>query len=744
MVSLLVLNEANIAYFYINSGEMDLYMKALRITLISLLAVIVAQPAMSQRRDLTLAADKVFEIGEYFNAVDKYKKASSKEKDREKKTEISYKIGLCYFLAKTPKRAETYFKRAISRNYANPKVHYYYGETLKLNNKIDEAKLALEEYLKAVPNDSVAIRSYMACDSISVWMENPSRYQVENAKDFNSRENDFSPVYVSEDYRELYFTSSRDGAEGNKPHGATGESFADIFMTRLDNKMKWTVPTPINKNINTEYDDGTPWISEDGGTMYFTRCRFDKEEALGCQIMSSTQTGDVWSEPMVFPISHDSVVIAHPSLTNDELTMYFASNLFGGQGGKDIWKVTRDSKSGEWGQPDNLGPEINTPGNEMFPSVRGDSTLYFSSDGHLGMGGLDIFKATLSSEEKWTLENMKYPINSIGDDFGIIFQRKEEQGYFTSNRSSDTKGGDDIFSFVLPTKKFTIAGRVINEETEEPIDKADVRLIGSDGTSLEYATDSTGAFDFKLKPETDYIVVSLKKDYLNAKVRETTVGLPESRDFDVVLVMPPIFRPIELPNILYDLAKWDLRPESLVALDELVETLEDNPNITIELMSHTDVRPFRIMTNLELSQNRAQSVVDYLISKGIPTDRLEARGYGPEVPRVIDEKIAEEYEFLTAKDSLSKDFIEALPENDQQEVAHQLNRRTEFRVLKTDYVAKSLRDKNMNVEDQLLQMGQEELKQGRKGGGAFKKSGKGEALKRLNKIGAKKGGIKIP
>jgi peptidoglycan-associated lipoprotein len=220
--------------------------------------------------------------------------------------------------------------------------------------------------------------------------------------------------------------------------------------------------------------------------------------------------------------------------------------------------------------------------------------------------------------------------------------------------------------------------------------------------------------------------------------------LPESRDFDVVLVMPPIFRPIELPNILYDLAKWDLRPESLVALDELVETLEDNPNITIELMSHTDVRPFRIMTNLELSQNRAQSVVDYLISKGIPADRLEARGYGPEVPRVIDEKIAEEYEFLTAKDSLSKVFIEALPENDQQEVAHQLNRRTEFRVLKTDYVAKSLRDKNMNVEDQILQMGQEELRQGRKGGGAFKKTGKAESLKRLNKTGVKKGGIKIP
>jgi len=647
-------------------------------------------------------------------------------------------------LSNETKRAETYFKRAIGRKFPDPIVHYYYAETLKINNKQEEAKAAFEEYFKLVPDDSVALRSYQACDSVAVWRENPTRYQVENAKDFNSRENDFSPIFVSDDYRELYFTSSRDGAEGNKPHGATGESFTDIFMTRLDNKMKWTVPTPIDKMVNTMYDDGTPWVSQDGGTMYFTRCRFDKEEELGCQILETKKAGNVWTEPNVLPISHDSVVIAHPSLTDDELTMYFASNLFGGHGGKDIWKVVRNDRNGEWGPPDNLGIDINTTGNEMFPTVRGDSTLYFSSDGHLGMGGLDIFKATLTSEGGWIVENMKYPMNSEGDDFGIVFQRQEEQGYFTSNRASDTKGGDDIFSFLLPTKKYSLAGVVINEETEDPIHKADVRLIGSDGTNLEYATDSSGIFSFKLKPETDYIVVSLKKGYLNAKVRETTMGIPESRDFDVTLVMAPIERPIELPNILYDLAKWDLRPESMVALDDLVETLEDNPNITIELMSHTDIRPFRTMTNLELSQNRAQSVVDYLITKGVLGDRLKARGYGPEVPRVIDEKLAAEYEFLAVSDSLSKDYIEALPETDQQEIAHQLNRRTEFRVLSTDFVPQTMKDQNMNLDDQILKMGQEELLKGKKSGGAFDRSGKSEAQKRANKAGAKKGVKKLP
>jgi peptidoglycan-associated lipoprotein len=425
--------------------------------------------------------------------------------------------------------------------------------------------------------------------------------------------------------------------------------------------------------------------------------------------------------------------------------MYFVSNLFGGQGGKDIWKVTRESESGEWGLPDNLGPQINTPGNEMFPFVRNDSTLYFSSDGHLGMGGLDIFKAVQSPDGNWRIENMKYPVNSIGDDFGIIFQRMEEQGYFTSNRAEGTRGGDDIFTFLLPTKKFSIAGIVVNEETQDPIDEANIRLIGSDGTYLEYPTDSTGKFDFKLKPETDYIVVSLKQGFLNGKVRETTVGLPESRDFDVTLFMAPIEKPIELPNILYDLAKWDLRPESLVALDDLVETLEDNPNITIELMSHTDVRPFRTMGNLELSQNRAQSVVDYLISKGISPDRLKARGYGPEIPRVIDEELAGEYDFLNLNDSLSKEFIEALPDEEKQEIAHQLNRRTEFRVLSTDYVEKELQDRNMNIDDQILEMGREELMEQRKGGNeALREANKKAAAEKIKKAVEKKGVEKVP
>ena len=676
------------------------------------MVLLAAQPAMSQRRDLVAQADKVFAIGEYHNAIDKYKKAYQKERDTQKKTEITLKIARCYILTNDTRKAESYLARVIRRKFPDPRVSLYYAEVLKSNGKFEESKTAYENYLKAEPADQLAILAYQTVDSILTWIESPTRYKVENMKDFNSRDHDFSPFYASADFKELYFTTSREGTEGNKIHGGTGTSFTDIFSTRLDNKQKWSVPTPIDKSVNTQYDEGTPWISADGNTLYFTRCRYDKSEALGCQILVSSRSGSKWAEPTIYPIAPDSVVVAHPALTPDELTLFFVSDMLGGLGGKDIWKVTRESKSAPWSEPYNLGSGINTPRDEMYPFIRTDSLFYFSSNGHPGMGGLDIFRAIMNEEGKWEVENMKSPINSIGDDFGIVFQPEEEIGYFSSNRPEGGRGGDDIYSFLLPQKRFSLNGLVINEKTEEVIDKAEVRLIGSDGTSMEFTTDSTGKFSFRLKEETDYIVVSFKKGFLNGKLRETTKGMQDSREFNANLILAPIERPIELPNILYDLAKWDLRPESMVALDQLVETLEDNPNITIELMSHTDIRPFRTMSNLELSQLRAQSVVDYLISKGIPSDRLKARGYGPEIPRLVDEKIAAQYDFLSVGDSLTGEFIESLRDIQVREVAHQLNRRTEFRVLSTDYVPKELRELDITPEEQLIIKGQEELQQG--------------------------------
>lgn len=689
-------------------------MKLFRLIAGLTMALVFAGPVMGQKKDLVAQADKTFAIGEYFNAVEKYKKAYSREKDRQKRMAITLKIGNCYRLVNDSRKAESYYSRVVKQKFLDPKAHLYYADMLKVNGKTALAKAEYEEYLKSEPGDLMALMAYQSCDSILVWTKNPTRYQVANVTDFNTKFNDYSPSFASKDYKELYISSSRDGAAGSKIHGGTGQSFSDIFYTRLDNKQKWAVPAAVDKVINSIYDDGAPWVTEDGSTMYFTRCRFDKQTALGCQIMMAKRNGTKWNDPVAVPIAKDSVVIAHSSFTEDQLTVFFASDMLGSIGGKDIWMAKRDKADGAFGAPVNLGEDINTFRDEMFPFVKSDSVIYFSSNGHPGLGGLDIFKAQRNTEGKWIIENMKSPINSSADDFGIIFQKDEEKGYFTSSRLEKSKGGDDIYSFVLPEKRFNMAGRVISERNNLPLGGADVRLIGSDGTSLEYKTDSTGNFSFKLKPETDYLLVAFKRGFLNGKLRETTMGLEASRDFNATLVLAPYEKPIELPNILYDLAKWDLRPESMVALDALVETLEDNPNITIELMSHTDIRPFRAMSNLVLSQNRAQSVVDYLISKGIVSDRLNARGYGPDQPRVVDEKIASQYDFLKAGDTLTKIYIEKLPNDQNREIAHQLNRRTEFRVLRNDYVPGGKPGSEIDAQQQILIRGMEELQQGKK------------------------------
>jgi peptidoglycan-associated lipoprotein len=354
----------------------------------------------------------------------------------------------------------------------------------------------------------------------------------------------------------------------------------------------------------------------------------------------------------------------------------------GGIGENDIWVVTKEE--GNWGTPKNLGEEINTPGNEVFPYVHPDGTLYFSSDGRVGLGGLDIFRARKDELGSWIVENMKAPINSVEDDFGIVFEAEAERGFFSSSRKG--RGNDEIFSFVLPPLEFAANGVVRDDQTNNLLSGAKVTAVGSDGITIESTTKEDGAFRFMLKPSTDYVFIAGKEGYLRGKARESTKGLDQSQEFDVTIYLSSTEQVIELPNIFYDFAKWDLRPESMVSLDNLVETLNDNPNITIELMSHTDTRGAPA-DNLELSQKRAQSVVDYLISKGIAADRLQAKGYGESQPKVVDEKILEDYDFLEIGDVLTESFINQLP-TDLQEQAHQINRRTEFRVLSTDYIPK--------------------------------------------------------
>ncbi len=637
-------------------------------------------PAQKRKSERAYAA---FNAGEYYEAIDMFKDSYSKSKkaDKSVRTDLGFMIAECYRLTNDPKSAETWYKLAVRSSTSKPEAQYWLAESMKKDGKYQQAIDEFRKYKQVAPSDPRTDQQILSCELSLQWQRNPEAYKVEELKDLNSKDADFSPAYGRDDFGVIYFTSSRDDAAGNKTHGATGQSFTDIFESRLDKKSKWSTPVPVD-DLNSESEDGTPSFSSDYNEVYFTRCEAGKREKKGCVIMVSKRTGDKWSDPEDTKILPDSLVAAHPALSNDGLTMYFVSDMPGGSGLKDIYTVTRTDVSDAWSAPVNLGPDINTSGNELFPFVREDGSLYFSSDGHIGMGGLDIFKATSQPDGSWVVKNMQSPVNSFADDFGVTFETGNERGIFSSTRKG--RGNDDLYTFELPPLKFNVTGLVKDEKTGSPIQGSVIQLIASDGSNLQAETGASGDFKFALRQDVDYIFLASKRGYLNGKEKETTKAQEKSRDYMVTILLTAIDKPIELPNIFYDFGKWDLRPESMVSLDKLVETLNDNPSVTIELMSHTDSRDTEEY-NQDLSQKRAQSVVQYLIEKGIETARLSPKGYGESNPKVVDDAIAAQNSFLKSGTSLSEQYINTLASEEQKEIAHQINRRTEFRVLRTDY-----------------------------------------------------------
>ncbi|HAF29915.1 MAG TPA: hypothetical protein DCG75_12810 [Bacteroidales bacterium] len=624
-------------------------------------------------------ANEYYKNGQYYQAIDLLRDAYSKVTDNDLKNDITFQVAECYRKTNQPKKAEVWYKKSVQKKYSNPLVYLYYADALKMNEKFEDAIENYKEYKKLVPADPQGEMGVKSCELAIKWMESPNGYKVANMKFFNSRESEYSPAFAKAEYDEVYFTSSRDGSTGDDTHGGTGLNFSDIFTSKQDKKGNWSTPVPLGENINTEFEEGAVSLSKDFNTMFFTRCERHKKDAIGCMVYQSVRRNEEWAKAEPILMLDDSIVVAHPSLSEDALTLYFVSDMKGGMGKKDIWKVTRTSPDGNWGVPLSLGADINTPGNEMFPFIHDDGSLYFSSDFHLGMGGLDIFKATFENGS-WKVENMRYPINSTYDDFSIIIEKDKERGYFSTSRDGD----DEIYSFVLPPLKFDVEGVVKNDKTDEPLANATVKLVGSDGMTLTNETDDKGAFKFMLRPSTDYVFVASKKGFLTGKEKETTKGIAESQTFTAEIRLSSIAEPIELPNIFYDFAKWDLRPESMVALDKLVETLNDNPNVVIELRSHTDARG-SAMANVELSQKRAQSVVNYLIEKGIQPARLRAKGYAATMPKIVEKKLAEQNTFLKEGTELTPAFIENLESEEQREIAHQINRRTEFQVIATNF-----------------------------------------------------------
>ncbi len=656
------------------------------------------------QKNFTQEADIAFEDQQYYTAIDKYKKAYSKIKsNRVEKNRILFQIGECYRLTNNTKRAETQYKRLIRIKYykQNPKVYLYYADALKINENYEEAIIAYNQYHELVPDDPLGEIGTESCVMAQKWKDNPTRYVVENEKKFNSRDDDFSPALADKKLNVLYFTSSRDGATGGSIDDWTGQNFSDIFMVSKDRKGEWSAPVLADKDnmVNTEANEGQPSFNDRYNTMYFTRCGQEKKMKLGCDIYLSTKKGRGWGEAEFVQIGRDTTAtIGHPSISGDELTIFFASDMEGGYGGKDIWYATRDKKSKAFTKVVNCGHAINTTGDEVFPFLRYDTVLYFSSNGHIGIGGLDIYRA-VKVGNKWSeVSNMKYPVNSNNDDFGIMFFPDLEEGYLSSNRKGG-KGGDDIYYFIKPPLEFTLQGVVKDDRTLQFIPAAVIKLVGSDGSSIEDKTDNRGFYSFdktQILVHTSYELFVSKDGYFNEEGRMTTVGLEINKDFVLDFILKPIPKePILLPEILYDLAKWDLKPQYQDSLIGLIQTLEKNETLAIELAAHTDTRDTEENNDI-LSQKRAQSVVDYLISRGIDRDRLVARGYGERVPRKLKKDITRDDYLFPARATLTDDYINSLPSRTVKEAAHQLNRRTEFTVLSMNYVPKP---KNLAVTE---------------------------------------------
>jgi outer membrane protein OmpA-like peptidoglycan-associated protein len=692
--------------------------------------------------------DKFYAVGEYFDAATQYRKAytHTPSKQRVLKGQRAMKVADCYRRIHFTTKAISAYQNAIRYKQDDSLTHLYMGQLHMRNGSYKEAakhfQMAIDslsmvyhnskesgntgdseqrsdkenaQFLNSIDNYiSLAKTGLKAAQQAPDWKKEGSDYTIKRMDLFNSRRAEYSPMLSGDEDEQLYFTSTRNQAQGDEYSGITGAKNADIFLSQKDDKGKWSKPQTIDSELNSTMDEGACCFSPDGKSMYLTICKTDPNYPRYATIAVSNRSDASWSKPTELTLSKDTLSsFAHPAVSPDGQWLYFVSDMPGGLGGFDIWRC--QIHGNEVGSLENLGEPVNTPGDEMFPTFRPNGDLYFSSDGHPGLGGLDIFiakskdkdlftttettKTTLSasgggalasgeekklsklSELSYKIEHPGFPLNSQGDDFGMTFEGKRNQGYFCSNRG-DTRGYDHIYSFFNPEIVQTVKGWVYEQDGYE-LPAAQVYMVGNDGTNLKLSVRGDGSFTQEIKPNVDYVLLATCKGFLNHQEQLRVDPVTKSEEYVLQFPLANISAPVLIENIFYDFDKATLRPESTTALDELVRLLNENPNITIELSAHTDYKGSDEY-NEGLSQRRAESVVNYLIEHGIPSDRLTPRGYGEGKPKTIKRKVAERYPFLKEGDVLTEEYINKLPE-EQQEQCNQLNRRTEFIVLRTTY-----------------------------------------------------------
>lgn len=709
-----------------------------------LITVVAFTGLFAQKQSLTQKADEAFNSKQYLIAVDLYDKAYSKVKaNRQEKDRILFQKAECYrFLDDKEKAIKTYQRLVKAKYYqTQPKIYLYMADFQRFLSDWDNAEYNYKEYLKLVPNDALAKRRLESIPFAKKLMANPTKHEIKEEKNLNTEWNDWKPSWDNAiECQNITFTSSRDNSESKDRDAWTGEYFSNIYQASKEKNGTFGEATEIaEQGINTVANEGELVKITNGNTThyYFSRCNIKKNMQINCAIYASpiepaktkgsrqttasknkkdnnkksSNKEEEASEPFVMLDLGDTAYnYLHPAVTSDELTIYFSSNRPGGEGDYDIWKATRTSINEPFGNVTNLGKLINTEGKEEFPVLRGDDRLYYSSDGLKGLGGYDIFVSKLENGEWTEPQNMGYPINTPFDEIGLIFNYNEdesiaaeESGYFSSNREGGT-GGYDIYSFYRAPMFFTLSGEVRNDKSMQVVSGARVRLIGDDNTQIETRTDKDGMYSFskeQIKYNVHYKIQVSQIDYMNTEGTESTVGLTTSKDLVHNFRLMPIPKdPVVLPEIRYDLAKWELQDQYQDSLSDLLVILVNNPTYVIELGSHTDSRPFITLTNDTLSQRRAESVVDFLQARGIEPGRMVAKGYGDRVPRTLMRETFATYGGKTYKFpkgiTLTDAYINSLKTKGEKEAAHQLNRRTEFRIIRTDYIPQSVKD---SIED---------------------------------------------
>lgn len=658
-------------------------------------------------------ADRMYAIGEYYDAADLYKQCYSRvspTKEKALKAHVAFRQGECYRILNNQRAAAAY-KNAIRYRYQDSIVYLRYAQVLQYQGKYKEADNQYLIYLQAHPADYVAQAGHYACNSIDEWKKQSSRYKIALSKDFNDkRSSSFAPQFIGTDDNALMFTSNRTLSAKNKdkkktikrPSPVTGAQLFSLYSARKNAAGEWEDIALAEGLYNEESDQqesdstgtsggskataelGVCCFSADGRTMFFTYSKPVNGQDLGAKIYQSLRAGGEWGEAQEVKLFADSsITVGHPALCPTGDTLYFVSDAPNGMGGKDLYMAELDGE--EWVNVQNLGAQINTSGDEMYPTVHPDGTLYFASSGHPGYGGLDLFMAkrdtTVRDSAAWLVFNMGAPFNSNSDDFGITFAGNTQNGFFSSNRK-EKKALDRIYEFVLPEMVFLVQG-AITDNNGEPVSNATIRLVGDDGTHTRVQARRDGTYKIKLSKDVRYVMLATARGYLNAREQFNTLNLADSKTQQLDFTLSPVSKPVTMDNIFYEFGKWDLTPASETGLVSLVKLLNDNPNITIELSAHTDMKGDSVF-NVNLSEKRAQSVCNYLISKGIERERLTPVGYGKQKPVVADKALHDKYPFIPQEQELNEEFILTLtPE--QQEICNQINRRTEFKVLRTTY-----------------------------------------------------------